>query len=131
MSCQCCLVLGVNRRKAEISSDNDRLNTSLLLNLLQNRVINGVYPASPASWFVTAAVVVGLFLVNIDVTFGCHSHVCSLLWYTITTTIINHINCHKAHSVSNETEYPDFRLNLICLHLLMVLQSVYICYNIL
>lgn len=78
-------MLGVNRRMAEISSDNDRLNTSLLLNLLQNRVINGVYPVSPASWFVTAAVVVGLFLVNIDVSFGCHNHLCSLLRYIIFT----------------------------------------------
>jgi len=45
-------------------------------------MINGVYPVSPASWFLTAAVVIGLFLVNVDVSFGCWSYLSAVPRYT-------------------------------------------------
>ena len=47
--------------------------------MLQNGIINGVYPLSPASWFVTAAIVVGLFLFNIDVSCGCWKYISAVL----------------------------------------------------
>lgn len=53
--------------------------SDVLLNSLQNRVINGVYPVSPASWYIAAAVVVGLFLINVDVSFGCWSYLSAML----------------------------------------------------
>jgi len=53
--------------------------TSLVAMLLQNRVINGVYPVSPESWFVTAAIIIGLFLVNIDISYGCWSYLAAVL----------------------------------------------------
>jgi len=60
-------------------AENDKANVDVLIVLLQNRVINGVYPVTPASWFLTAAIVVGLFLVNIDVSFGCWSYLSAVL----------------------------------------------------
>jgi len=60
-------------------AENDKTNVDVLIVLLQNRVINGVYPVTPASWFLTAAIVVGLFLVNIDVSFGCWSYLSAVL----------------------------------------------------
>jgi len=50
----------------------------MLANLLQNRVINGVYPVSPASWFLTAALVIGLNLISIDVSFGFWSYLAAV-----------------------------------------------------
>lgn len=37
---------------------------------LQNGFKNGVYPASPASWVVTLAVVLGFYLAGVDPSFG-------------------------------------------------------------
>ena len=51
--------------------------------MLQNGIINGVYPVSPASWFVTAAVVVGLFLFNIDVSRGYCRYISAVLRYVM------------------------------------------------
>jgi len=56
--------------------------------LLQNHVINGVYPVSPASWFVTAAVVIGLFLINIDVSIGFWSYLSAVLQYVLFVMIV-------------------------------------------
>ncbi|KAK2176892.1 hypothetical protein NP493_633g01032 [Ridgeia piscesae] len=37
---------------------------------VKNNFINGVYPASPASWLLTASMVLGLFLANVDPSLG-------------------------------------------------------------
>ena len=60
--------------RLNVMSKSDKTNINVLVFLMQNRVINGVYPVSPESWFVTAAVVVGLFLFDVDVSFGCWSY---------------------------------------------------------